>query len=202
MGWHRICQPKRQISCGVYMSQPSSEILYLIGEAAYVLGISIPTIRMYERQELIIPMCRSSRHRRYAASDLERIRCIRPMINEEKVSIEGAERLLALLPCWKIRSCPEDAQKTCSAFTAHNTPCWIQTRRSWKCKSLECRECRVYVDFADCHTLKQTIASCFITPPSKACRSLPEEPLARVRSSLIAVPQSHTRNYHRLTVHD
>jgi MerR family transcriptional regulator, heat shock protein HspR len=170
MWWHRICYPKGQILCGVYMSQPSLEILYSIGEAADVLGISIPTVRMYERQGLIIPMRRSSRHRRYTAGDLERIRCIRRMINEEKVSIEGVKRLLALLPCWKITGCPEDAQRTCSAFAAHNAPCWIQTRRSWKCKSSECRECRVYADFADCHTLKQTIASCFATPQ----QSVPE----------------------------
>ena len=152
------------------MSQPSLELLYSIGEAADVLGISIPTIRMYERQGLIIPMRRSSRHRRYTASDLERIRCIRRMINEEKVSIEGVKRLLALLPCWKITHCPEEAQKACSAFTAYDAPCWIQTRRSRRCKSSECRECRVYVDFADCHMLKQTIASCF----NSSQQSVPE----------------------------
>jgi MerR family transcriptional regulator, heat shock protein HspR len=138
------------------------ETLYSIGEAADVLGISVPTIRMYERQGLIIPMRRSSGHRRYTSGDLERIRRVRRMINEEKVSIEGVRRLLALLPCWRIKGCPEDAQRTCSAYTAHDAPCWIQTRRSWECKNAECRECRVYVDYADCQTMKQTISTCLL----------------------------------------
>jgi MerR family transcriptional regulator/heat shock protein HspR len=142
------------------MPQLSLETLYSIGEAADVLGISVPTIRMYERQGLIIPMRRSSRHRRYTIGDLERIRRVRRLINEEKVSIEGVRRLLALLPCWSIKGCPEDVREACPAFTAHNAPCWIQAKPRWEQRTVECRECPVYVNSADCQKLKQTISSC------------------------------------------
>ena len=123
-----------------------------------MLGISIPTIRMYERVGLIIPFRRSSRHRRFSATDLDRIRGIRRMINTEKISIEGVKRLLALIPCWKIRNCPEVARKSCQAFAEHTAPCWMVTGKSWDCKSAECRVCSVYSEFGDCRALKQIIA--------------------------------------------
>ncbi|MCZ6776906.1 MAG: MerR family DNA-binding transcriptional regulator [Ignavibacteria bacterium] len=83
----------RDLSTTLLQSK-ASDSLYTIGEAADVLGVSVPTIRMYEREGLIIPYRKRSRHRRFSAGGLERIRC-----------------LLALIPCWSIRNCPEDERK-------------------------------------------------------------------------------------------
>lgn len=156
-----------------YSQEPSAhtapETLYSIGEAADVLAISIPTIRMYEREGLIIPIRRTSRHRRFSATDLERIRCLRRLINEEKVSIAGAKRLLALLPCWKITNCPEATRNKCAAFTAHDGPCWLQTGKSPVCRSADCRACPVYAFHADCHTIKQTISTLILGAGTVAC---------------------------------
>jgi MerR family transcriptional regulator/heat shock protein HspR len=132
--------------------------LFSIGEAADMLGVSIPTIRMYEREGLFISSRRDSRHRRYTEADLDRLRCIRNMIRKEKVGIAGIRRLLALIPCWSIRNCPEEARMTCGAFKQNDAPCWMASNRSWLCKSAECRTCEVYAHAADCHTLKETIA--------------------------------------------
>ena len=144
-------------------------ILYTIGEAADLIGIAIPTIRMYEREGLIIPMRRHSKHRRFSQSDIERIRCIRRMINEEKVSIAGIQRLLSLIPCWRIKNCPAEARAKCVAFVGHELPCWMVTGKSWECKSTECRLCPAYTDFGDCHAVKEVIASYTVgttQPPS------------------------------------
>ncbi len=147
---------------------------YTIGEAADILGVSIPTLRMYEREGLIIPERRQSRHRRYSEGAVERIRCLRTMINEEKVSIAGIKRLLALIPCWKIKNCPEEARTSCAAFRQHTEPCWMVTRKSWECKNAECRVCPVYTNFTDCHTLKSTIAD--VTIPGRLVHfTLPAE---------------------------
>jgi MerR family transcriptional regulator/heat shock protein HspR len=133
--------------------------LYTIGEAADILGISIPTIRMYEREGLIIPHRRQSKHRRFSQSDLDRIRCVRLMINDEKVSIAGIRKMLSLIPCWTIKNCPPDVRKNCAAFTQHDKPCWMVSGKSWECRSAECRECLVYTEVASCQSLKQTIAA-------------------------------------------
>ncbi|MBM2846426.1 MAG: MerR family transcriptional regulator [Bacteroidetes bacterium] len=148
-------------------------MFYSIGEAADILGVSIPTIRMYEREGLIIPNRRRSKHRRFSEGDLERIRCMRAMINTEKVSIAGIRRLLALIPCWSIRGCPPEARGTCGAFRQNDAPCWVASKKSWECKATECRVCRVYTDTADCSRLKETIAACTLAAgtPSVKLRS-------------------------------
>lgn len=135
-------------------------LLYTIGEAADVLGISIPTIRMYEREGLLIPHRRHSRHRRFTESDIERIKCIRKMVNEEKVSLAGIRHLLSLIPCWTIKGCPTDVRDDCAAFRQHDFPCWMVSGKSWDCRSSECRECPIYTEVASCETLKRTIAAC------------------------------------------
>jgi len=84
------------------MIQKTGQRLYTIGEASDLLGVSISTIRMYERKGLIIPLRKASRHRIFSESDLERIRSIRRMIDTEKVSIAGIRRVMSLVPCWKM----------------------------------------------------------------------------------------------------
>lgn len=139
-----------------------TDTLYNIGEAADILGVSIQTLRLYERMGLVLPYRRNSKHRRFSSRDIERIKCIRSMITENKVSIAGIGRLLSLIPCWSIKNCPADARINCEAFKQHEKPCWIVAGRSWECRNAECRECPVYTDVADCQKLKQTIASCTV----------------------------------------
>ncbi|HET6273890.1 MAG TPA: MerR family transcriptional regulator [Bacteroidota bacterium] len=137
---------------------PSPVMFYTIGEAADILGVAIPTIRMYEREGLIIPNRKRSKHRRFLVADIERIRCMRNMINKEKVSIAGIRHMLSLIPCWKVKNCPPDARMKCPAFTSTEKPCWMLSGKSWECRSADCRLCPVYTDIANCATLKQTIA--------------------------------------------
>ena len=37
--------------------------------------------------------------------EIEKVHCIRQMINEYGMNFAGLKRMLALLPCWKIRGC-------------------------------------------------------------------------------------------------
>ncbi|MGA9115344.1 MAG: MerR family transcriptional regulator [Bacteroidota bacterium] len=141
------------------LPSPATLAWYSIGEAAHLLGISISTIRMYEREGLIITARRDSRHRRYAPGDIARIRCIRETIQKEKLGIAAIRRLLALIPCWKIAGCPDHERAFCGAFRQSAVPCWLASGRSRMCRSAECRSCRVYTDFTDCDSLKQAIAS-------------------------------------------
>jgi len=61
---------------------------YTISNAAKLMGISVHTLRMYEREGLIIPFKKESNQRLYSDRDLERVKCIRKTINDDKIHIE------------------------------------------------------------------------------------------------------------------
>jgi MerR family transcriptional regulator, heat shock protein HspR len=135
-------------SPGVYMT---------IGEAADLLGVSVATIRLYEREGLIVPYRRKSRHRRFSLADIERIRCLRAMITDQKVSIAGIRMLLAMIPCWKIMNCSDEVRSTCPAFSHTDAACWASGRIP-QCRTKDCRHCSAYNTSGDCHSLKSTLA--------------------------------------------
>ena len=130
---------------------------FSIGEAADMVGVSISTVRMYERDGLIIPDRLPSGHRRYTDGDVERLRCIRRTVKDEKISIAGIRRILSLIPCWRIKECPEAERNACPAYLLHDSPCWMASEKSWECKDADCRQCVVYASCTDCKTLKDTI---------------------------------------------
>ena len=117
--------------------------LYSIGEAADVLGFSIPSIRLYERLGLIVPIRRSSRHRRYSEADLARIRCIRSMLDHHRITIDVLVEALARIPCWELKGCAEEDRRSCGA-QSNGTPCWAASGKDWQCRSEFCHECVVY----------------------------------------------------------
>ena len=143
--------------------EKSKKPVYTISTAARLLGISIPTLRMYENEGLIIPFKKSSRHRLYSDLDLERIRCLRRAINGNKVGIESIRRMLALIPCWAIIECSEKDRKKCEAFTSYDKPCWMHNHKDNICKDRDCRECEVYNSFSDCSSLKEKLKE--LIPP-------------------------------------
>ena len=140
------------------------ETQYSIGEAADLLGVSVPTLRLYEREGLILPLRKSSRHRLYSSMDLARIRCLRETINTPKVSIAGIRRLLALIPCWRIHNCTPQERESCSAFLDTETPCWSVPQKPGACGTADCRQCSVYQAVADCNTIKRTMVNLTISP--------------------------------------
>lgn len=131
--------------------------VFTISIAASLLGISIHTLRMYEREGLIISYKKDSGHRLYSQSDIERLECIRRAINESKISIAGIKTIYSLIPCWKIVNCSEDQRMNCPSFTSHSQPCWTFDHKRNVCSSRVCRECTVYKDFSDCTKIKNSI---------------------------------------------
>jgi MerR family transcriptional regulator/heat shock protein HspR len=147
------------------ISDKSAKPVYTISTAARLLGVSIPTLRMYESEGLIIPFKKSSKHRLYSDMDLERIRCLRRAINGNKVGIESIRRMLAIIPCWAIIECSEKDRKKCEAFTSYDKPCWMHNHKDNICKDRDCRECEVYNSFSDCSSLKEKLKE--LIPPKK-----------------------------------
>ncbi|MBK9099728.1 MAG: MerR family transcriptional regulator [bacterium] len=135
----------------------NNEPIYPIRTAAKLLNISVHTLRMYEKEKLIIPFKKSSSHRLYSNSDIERIKCIRSAINDSKISINGIKTLYSLMPCWEVMNCSKEDRSSCSAYLTHNGPCWSVKGENTVCTSKDCRECSVYKDFAECNSIKKFI---------------------------------------------
>jgi MerR family transcriptional regulator, heat shock protein HspR len=135
----------------------SDNPLYSIASAARILGISVHTMRMYERKGLIVPHKTGSRQRLYAESDIERLRCIRSAINVEKISIQGIRTVLSLIPCWAIIHCGEADRQNCPGFNGHTEPCWALKRKGAFCTDRDCRSCEVYRDYGDCKSIKNRL---------------------------------------------
>jgi MerR family transcriptional regulator, heat shock protein HspR len=134
------------------------ETVYSIGEAADILGVSVPTLRLYERAGLILPIRKNSKHRLYTENDLNRVRCLRQSINHKKISIAGIRSLLSTIPCWSIKECPDEIRRACPAFQSPDAPCWTVEGKPWDCSRSDCRVCSVYVESSDCQRVKQIVA--------------------------------------------
>ena len=84
--------------------------VYPMGIAAKLLEVHPRTLRIYESEGLISPM-RQGGKRVFSKSDLVWIECLRSLIHDENISIEGVKRLLKFAPCWKIKECNKQRAK-------------------------------------------------------------------------------------------
>ncbi len=139
---------------------PTTDVpMYSIGTVARMLGVSVFTLRMYEREGLIISHKAASTHRLYSQSDIERLKCIRHGINEEKLSIAGIRKIYSMIPCWDIVQCSDSNRKKCPAFSGHAQPCWTYDHEHNACTKLDCRSCEVYHLSSDCDKIKASITN-------------------------------------------
>jgi MerR family transcriptional regulator, heat shock protein HspR len=136
---------------------PNDEPVYPIRTAAKLLNISVHTLRMYEKEKLILPFKKSTNHRLYSQNDIDRITCIRSAINESKISINGIKAIYSMMPCWEVTSCSEESRNKCNGYLSHSEPCWAVKGNGSNCASMDCRNCSVYQDYGDCGSIKNYI---------------------------------------------
>ncbi len=131
--------------------------VYPIRTAAKLLNISVHTLRMYEKEDLILPFKKSSNHRLYSRNDIDRINCIRSAINDSKISINGIKTIYAMMPCWEVLNCSKEDRSKCSAFLRHSGPCWAVKGDDTICATKDCRNCLVYQEYGECGSIKNFI---------------------------------------------
>jgi len=136
---------------------PDNEPVFPIRTAAKLLKISVHTLRMYEREGLIIPFKKTTNQRLYSQKDVERIECVRRAIKNDKLSIKGIVRIFSLIPCWKIVNCSEEDKKNCAAYTGNSLPCWMFHHKNNFCSDRDCRSCGVYQNYSECHSIREKI---------------------------------------------
>ena len=123
----------------------SSMPLFPIGVAAELVGTTDQTLRLYEKHGLVKP-ARRNKNRYYSENDIKWLRCLRDLIHEKKISIEGVKKLLNYASCWEIMECSEERRTRCSSFIERNKPCWELNRMICNQESGRlCDDCVVFL---------------------------------------------------------
>lgn len=131
---------------------------YKIGEVSRRLDVAVETIRMYEREGLIVVAKTDTGQRYYNDEDLKWLNCIRRLIKEQGLNIAGIRRLLSLMPCWQIRPCSVAQRESCPAYNGAVKPCWMmRDKTGCGCKTRKCRECSIYHKAHECTNLKEIL---------------------------------------------
>ncbi len=75
---------------------PDERPLYMISVAAELAGVHPQTLRIYERKHLITPKRSAGNTRLYSQADIERLRLIQQLTQDEGVNLAGVERILEM----------------------------------------------------------------------------------------------------------
>lgn len=119
--------------------------LYPIGIVAELIGTTDQTLRLYEKHGLLKP-ARRNKNRFYSENDIKWLRCLRDLIHNKKISIEGIKKLLDYAPCWEITTCSDERREKCSAYIDKTKPCWELNRMICNRESGKiCEDCVVYI---------------------------------------------------------
>jgi MerR family transcriptional regulator/heat shock protein HspR len=70
--------------------------LYMISVAAELSGMHPQTLRIYERKQLIQPQRSAGNTRLYSEDDIERLRMIHALTQDEGINLAGVERIIEL----------------------------------------------------------------------------------------------------------
>ncbi len=70
--------------------------LYMISIAADLAGVHPQTLRIYERKELIRPQRSGGNTRLYSEADIERLRFIQTLTQDEGVNLAGVTRIIEM----------------------------------------------------------------------------------------------------------
>ena len=70
--------------------------LFLISTAARLAGMHPQTLRTYDRLGLVVPKRASGRGRRYSMRDVERLRLVQYLSQEEGINLTGVRQILEL----------------------------------------------------------------------------------------------------------
>lgn len=132
----------------------NTDPVYTIGVVAEKFNISVHSLRLYESEGLILPYKTETNRRLYSNSDMQRIQCIRDMIEQKGLNFAGIKWALSMIPCWDLLPCSVEERNMCNAYTNSTTPCWSVPFKAEKCQNADCRDCHVYQQLSSCSNFK------------------------------------------------
>ena len=138
------------------MPELSNKPVYTIGVASELLGISTHSLRLYEKEGLVLPHRTKTNRRLYSDVELGKAGNIHKVIQEKGLNFAAIRQLLSLIPCWKICGYKCTKCEHWSNFFVSGQPCWVSAEACQKEPKL-CRECPVYMESTDLSKMKQMI---------------------------------------------
>lgn len=74
---------------------PDNKIYYSIGKVAEMTGLTIPTIRIWEKEfDIIKPKKNRKGDRFFTSDDIDHLKLIKHLVKEKGYKVEGAKRIL------------------------------------------------------------------------------------------------------------
>jgi MerR family transcriptional regulator, heat shock protein HspR len=125
------------------MKELSNKPLYTIGVASDLLGLSSHSLRLYEKEGLILTHRTATNRRLYSDVELAKAKNIHKLIQESGLNFAAVRHLLSIIPCWKIQNSDCAECKRFTDFLSSDRPCWSDSE-SCKNKGEQCRDCPVY----------------------------------------------------------
>jgi MerR family transcriptional regulator, heat shock protein HspR len=84
--------PRRRSGVAADSDRP----LYMISVAAELAGVHPQTLRIYERRQLVSPKRSAGNTRLYSDADIERLRLVQQLTQEEGINLAGVIRIIEL----------------------------------------------------------------------------------------------------------
>lgn len=89
--------------------------LYTITTAARLVGVSVNTLRLWEKKGLIKPV-RMGKNRLYSDCDKKQLRFIKNLLNGKGFNIKSIKFFLSHKKCWEIKNCPSRERDACPVY--------------------------------------------------------------------------------------
>jgi MerR family transcriptional regulator, heat shock protein HspR len=148
----------------IFTQRPPVNGKIKIGAVARHFNISVDLLRLYEREGLLIPLKSSKGTRYFTEQDYVWIGTVLRLVREARLNFAGIRHLLALLPCWEIRSCGHDKKEACPIVKDSTAPCWTNRGCCGNNSAEDCYYCPVYRSAPQCDNLKALL----VTSPQRA----------------------------------
>ncbi|MEW6586017.1 MAG: hypothetical protein AB1442_10465, partial [Nitrospirota bacterium] len=74
------------------------------------------------------------------------LQCLRDILHNKKISIEGIRKLLDYAQCWELTECPAEIRADCPMYMDTGKKCWEQYRKiCQKIPDKICADCIVFL---------------------------------------------------------
>ena len=129
--------------------EDNNQTYYSIGEAAKMLGVVVPQLRMLEKSSLVLTARTEHGKRVYTDCDIEYIKILLKLAKKKHFTLHDMNECIGAVRCWEVVNCPPELRLKCSNYLDLSKPCWIDSECSDEEKKEKCRECKVYSSISE-----------------------------------------------------
>lgn len=97
------------------MKREYKEPMYTISIVAKLLKVCQATLRLWEKKGLLKPQ-RLGKNRFYSEEDIDRLEIIKDLVQNKKISLEGAKQMINIKNCWDINKCNVQLRNKCKVY--------------------------------------------------------------------------------------